>query len=243
MLNALGPDMCASHSQRSRRIYFVPSSDFSFRHLLAPSRPHLQQQDYLRAGKSGFPEFDPYKDLTVEESYSNTGLLKAQVALSKQLYQTMVQPSELLTSAYPTAAILHPLCGAAVRPYPALDPSRSPSLFLPPLLDRTFSLFLILALTLLRFLFPRAEECGNSYCGSLYAGLLSLVSNRAEQLPGSRVLMFSYGSGLAATLFSLRVTGDVTYIRDAADVHARLATRSPVAPAVFEDVLAHREKT
>eukprot|EP00249_Psilotum_nudum_P009176 c21757_g1_i1 orf=393-1796(+) len=44
---------------------------------------------------------------------------------------------------------------------------------------------------------------GNMYCASLYAGLASLIHNKINDLDGRRVLMFSYGSGLASTLFSL----------------------------------------
>eukprot|EP00043_Microstomoeca_roanoka_P000624 m.28255 g.28255 ORF g.28255 m.28255 type:complete len:506 (+) comp10422_c0_seq2:337-1854(+) len=86
------------------------------------------------------------------------------------------------------------------------------------------------------------KECGNSYCGSLYAGLLSLITNKAEELPQNRILLFSYGSGLAATLFSIRVANDVTYIRDTADVTNRLASRKQLEPAKFEQLLAEREK-
>ena len=87
------------------------------------------------------------------------------------------------------------------------------------------------------------EQCGNSYCGSLYAGLLSLVSARASELPGSRVLMFSYGSGLAATLFSLQAYPGVARIRDVADVTNRLAARTPVDPSSYTAMLAARETT
>lgn len=87
------------------------------------------------------------------------------------------------------------------------------------------------------------KQCGNSYCGSAYAGLLSLVANKAEELPGKRALVFSYGSGLAATLFSINFKGDVTTIRDKADVDHRLKVRRRVSPDVFTTMLEHREKT
>jgi hydroxymethylglutaryl-CoA synthase len=88
------------------------------------------------------------------------------------------------------------------------------------------------------------KQCGNSYCGSLYAGLLSLITNKADELTvGKRALLFSYGSGLAATLFSLQVKGDVTRIRDVANVAARLKARQRVSAQEFTDILAVRERT
>ena len=47
---------------------------------------------------------------------------------------------------------------------------------------------------------------GNSYTASLYFGLVSLLADPALQLPGKRVLFFSYGSGCAASLFSAKMT-------------------------------------
>lgn len=87
------------------------------------------------------------------------------------------------------------------------------------------------------------KQCGNSYCGSLYAGILSLVANKAAELPGKRALCFSYGSGLAATLFSLQFKGDVTRIRDTANVAARLKARHRLTAQEFTDVLELRERT
>jgi len=44
---------------------------------------------------------------------------------------------------------------------------------------------------------------GNSYTASMYMSLASLVSERGADLAGSRISAFSYGSGLAASMFSL----------------------------------------
>ena len=189
-------DMCyrgyaEKFERRTGENFSLASSDYAVFHapynkLVQKSFGRYLWNDYLRAGKTGELEsvFGEFKDISVADSYVDRGLLKAQVAASKEIYQRMVQPSELIT-----------------------------------------------------------KECGNSYCGSLYAGLLSLVSNKAEDLEGKRLLLFSYGSGLAATLFSLRVKGDVSFIRDTADVQSRLAARKAVEPALFEDVLTHREAT
>eukprot|EP00052_Salpingoeca_macrocollata_P033188 m.7624 g.7624 ORF g.7624 m.7624 type:complete len:462 (-) comp4814_c0_seq1:42-1427(-) len=87
------------------------------------------------------------------------------------------------------------------------------------------------------------KECGNSYCGSLYAGLLSLIENRAATLQDKRILMFSYGSGLAATQFSLKVAGDVQHIKQKINVKQRLDARVAITPEEFTDILARREST
>ena len=83
-------------------------------------------------------------------------------------------------------------------------------------------------------LLPR--EIGNCYTASLYAGLVSLVSEAAtnDALPsllGKRVCMFSYGSGCVASTFALRVRegeGDFTLKRMAStiDLQARLEART-----------------
>ena len=48
-----------------------------------------------------------------------------------------------------------------------------------------------------------AKRLGNIYTGSLYNGLLSLICDKAIDLSGKKVLMFSYGSGCAASMFIL----------------------------------------
>ena len=53
-----------------------------------------------------------------------------------------------------------------------------------------------------------AKELGNIYTGSLYNGLLSLVCDKTIDLKGKKVLMFSYGSGCAASFLMVRVEGD-----------------------------------
>jgi hydroxymethylglutaryl-CoA synthase len=90
------------------------------------------------------------------------------------------------------------------------------------------------------------KELGNSYCGSLYSGLLSLVSSHTEA-PATdaekRALMFSYGSGLAASLFSVKLKSPEGLHRIAAtsDFKTRLAQRKKVAPADFVEALKRRE--
>jgi len=94
------------------------------------------------------------------------------------------------------------------------------------------------------------QSLGNMYTASLYAGILSLVSNAAARaaLPGQRVMCFSYGSGLAASLFSLTVpdTADaaagLARIAESANVAQRLAAeRTKRTPAEMHETLGVRE--
>lgn len=85
--------------------------------------------------------------------------------------------------------------------------------------------------------------CGNMYCASVYSSLCGLITNVPDQeLLGKKIAIFSFGSGLASSLFSLKVRGSVKDIVDKMDVIARLESRKIVAPQVYDDVsgtLAH----
>jgi hydroxymethylglutaryl-CoA synthase len=79
--------------------------------------------------------------------------------------------------------------------------------------------------------------CGNMYCASVYGGLVSLLSNvDSAALQGKRIGVFSYGSGLASSLFSLKVNGSTEAIKKALDLKERLAARRTVAPQVYDEV-------
>ena len=79
--------------------------------------------------------------------------------------------------------------------------------------------------------------CGNMYCGSVYGSLLSLLCFvGAERVRGKRVGVFSYGSGLASSMFSIRVNGDVSGIADMVDLQTRLEARRTVPPEVYDEV-------
>lgn len=80
-------------------------------------------------------------------------------------------------------------------------------------------------------------QCGNMYCASVYSSLVSLLGNiDDEQLRGKRVGMFSYGSGLASSMFSFRVQGSVQEIVQKLDVKNRLAARRVVEPEIYDEV-------
>ena len=53
------------------------------------------------------------------------------------------------------------------------------------------------------------QHIGNMYTASLYAGLASLLYTQADALVGKRILCFSYGSGLASSIFSLHVPDSI----------------------------------
>ena len=79
--------------------------------------------------------------------------------------------------------------------------------------------------------------CGNMYCGSVYSSLASLIANIDSQASnGKRVGLFSYGSGLASSLFSLKINGDITEMQKKLDINARLESRRTVTPEEFDEV-------
>ncbi|EAW15342.1 putative hydroxymethylglutaryl-CoA synthase [Aspergillus clavatus NRRL 1] len=85
-------------------------------------------------------------------------------------------------------------------------------------------------------------NCGNMYTASAYAGLISLISNiPSDQLQGRRIGVFSYGSGLASTLFSVRVHGDTAAMARKINLHDRLGARTAVSPAFYDQMCKLRE--
>lgn len=83
---------------------------------------------------------------------------------------------------------------------------------------------------------------GNMYTASLYAALSSLLFYvGSEKLQGKRIGLFSYGSGLAASLFSAVVKGDITYITEKLDLDNKLNSRKIATPDEYEAALALRE--
>ena len=79
--------------------------------------------------------------------------------------------------------------------------------------------------------------CGNMYTASVYGGLVSLFSNvGSDALQGKRIGVFSYGSGLASSLFSLKVKGSTETFNNALNLKERLAARRTVAPEIYDEV-------
>jgi hydroxymethylglutaryl-CoA synthase len=79
--------------------------------------------------------------------------------------------------------------------------------------------------------------CGNMYCASLYSGLAAILSFvNSEDLQGKRVGLFSYGSGLASSLFSLKIRGSTEEIKQKLDLEKRLEARNVVPPETYDEV-------
>lgn len=79
--------------------------------------------------------------------------------------------------------------------------------------------------------------CGNMYCASVYGGLVSVLSNvESASLEGKRIGVFSYGSGLASSFFSIKVVGATETMRKTLNLKERLAARRTVAPEVYDEV-------
>ncbi|KAL8812023.1 MAG: hypothetical protein Q9200_001355 [Gallowayella weberi] len=85
--------------------------------------------------------------------------------------------------------------------------------------------------------------CGNMYTASVYGSLVGLLSNFAgEDIAGKRIGIFSYGSGLASSLFSVKVVGDVSEMVSKLDLHKRLEARRVVEPKVYDEMCNLRER-
>ncbi|PWN94743.1 hydroxy methylglutaryl-CoA synthase [Tilletiopsis washingtonensis] len=88
------------------------------------------------------------------------------------------------------------------------------------------------------------RRVGNMYTASLYGGLASLLSNvESASLQGKRILMYSFGSGSAASFFAIKVAGDVSNISKTLDLKARLDAMEVVPCQSYVDSLKLREAT
>ena len=87
-----------------------------------------------------------------------------------------------------------------------------------------------------------AKQLGNIYTGSLYNGLLSLICDESIDLTGKNIMMFSYGSGCAASMFVLRVNAGYRRIQQLSDFRPRLARRVRVSAEEYNDWMSWREQ-
>ncbi|KAJ5095443.1 hypothetical protein NUU61_004799 [Penicillium alfredii] len=87
-----------------------------------------------------------------------------------------------------------------------------------------------------------ATQCGNMYTATVYAGLASLLSNITfSPSEPKRIGLFSYGSGLASSMFSANIVGDVSYMVEKLDLQNRLNGRTVLAPQAYDDMCKLRE--
>lgn len=95
-----------------------------------------------------------------------------------------------------------------------------------------------------------ANQVGNMYTPSVYSGLISLlVSKPMSELAGSKIGLFSYGSGLCSSMYSLTVSKDARdgsglskIITALSYVKPRLNERKRVSPEDYTKILALREQ-
>jgi len=86
-----------------------------------------------------------------------------------------------------------------------------------------------------------AKNLGNIYTGSLYNGLLSLVCDETIDLTGKQIMMFSYGSGCAASMFTIRCQPEYKQVQHLASFKQRLASRVKVPAPEYDALMHHRE--
>lgn len=94
-----------------------------------------------------------------------------------------------------------------------------------------------------------ANQVGNMYTPSVYSGLVSLLINSGAEpaaLLGKSIGVFSYGSGFAATMYSIRVTEDAAALAGIterlAPLRGLLERREKVAPEEFTRLMEVRER-
>ncbi|KDP25525.1 hypothetical protein JCGZ_20681 [Jatropha curcas] len=86
------------------------------------------------------------------------------------------------------------------------------------------------------------KQVGNMYTASLYAAFASLLHNKHTELAGNRVILFSYGSGLTATMFSLQLNEgkypfSLSNIANVMNVAGKLKARHEFPPEKFVETL------
>lgn len=94
-----------------------------------------------------------------------------------------------------------------------------------------------------------AKNLGNIYTGSLYNGLLSLLGagmpekegGEGLDLLGKKVMMFSYGSGCAASMFMIRVREGYQTVIGNSLFKSRLESRVKVSPEEYDQWMTWRE--
>lgn len=92
-----------------------------------------------------------------------------------------------------------------------------------------------------------ANQVGNMYTPSVYSGLVSyLISADASELANKKIALFSYGSGLASSLYSITTTDNVNHLRTITDKLLVLKTlldqRLKVVPEEFTKLMEIREQ-
>jgi hydroxymethylglutaryl-CoA synthase len=87
-----------------------------------------------------------------------------------------------------------------------------------------------------------SKELGNCYTASLYAGLASLIFHEGKNLENKNLALFSYGSGLASTMYHMKaveVNGrfSLNRMQQVLDLTNRLENRIKISPEEYEKVI------
>jgi hydroxymethylglutaryl-CoA synthase len=83
-----------------------------------------------------------------------------------------------------------------------------------------------------------ASRIGNTYTGSVYLGLASLLHAEGNEVAGKRIGLFSYGSGCSSELFSGIVGPRAAQIVAAARLDELLAQRTRIDVAEYERIMS-----
>ena len=95
-----------------------------------------------------------------------------------------------------------------------------------------------------------STNVGNMYTPSLYGGLVShMISQPMESLAGQRIALFSYGSGMASSFYTIKISEEcgensalARFHQILSDVQPRLDSRQKLAPEDFVQTPNLREK-
>jgi hydroxymethylglutaryl-CoA synthase len=82
-----------------------------------------------------------------------------------------------------------------------------------------------------------ASRIGNTYTGSLYLGIASLVHAQGAELAGKRIGMFSYGSGCSSEFFSGVVGSRAAAMIEQAGLEDLLGGRTRIDVAEYERIM------
>ena len=82
--------------------------------------------------------------------------------------------------------------------------------------------------------------CGNGYTSSLYLAIASLINS--NDLKDKHILCFSYGSGCASSMYSIKVQGDLTKIKENLNLQERLNQRVKKQVVEYEQSIQHENE-
>jgi len=71
---------------------------------------------------------------------------------------------------------------------------------------------------------------------------MSLIDSISDEMIGKRVVLYSYGSGMAASMFSVIVKGSIQFMKQKQKIAKRLGQRQFYEPGEFNKSLVIREK-